>query len=136
MSTTQETNSPITRQQILDRLWQLANLSPEVTRGNINGQLKAMTMIVAIECLIPNRYNTKPQAAPALPPADYYKAKWLRDAEAGIPETEPEYADDEPEAQATVAAEQKPATTEPAGQERRLGMPEVPFIPQSNFRRR
>jgi hypothetical protein len=43
----------ISRGQILDRLWELANLSHEVSRGVIAGQIKALTMIVAIEGLIP-----------------------------------------------------------------------------------
>ncbi len=41
------------RDQILARLWELANLSHEVTRGIIAGQIKALSMIVAIEGLIP-----------------------------------------------------------------------------------
>src|ERR1700722_3707855 len=46
------------RDQILDRLWELANLSHEVTRGSIAGQVKALTMIVAIEGLIPDRRSS------------------------------------------------------------------------------
>ncbi len=42
------------RDQILDRLWELANLSPEVTRGIIAGQVRALSMIIAIEGLIPS----------------------------------------------------------------------------------
>jgi hypothetical protein len=42
------------RDQILDRLWELANLSSEATRGSITGQVKALSMIVAIEGLIPS----------------------------------------------------------------------------------
>ena len=42
------------RDQILARLWELANLSPEATRGTIAGQVKALAMIVAIEGLIPS----------------------------------------------------------------------------------
>jgi hypothetical protein len=43
------------RDQVLDRLWELANLSPETTRGSITGQVKALSMIIAIEGLIPDR---------------------------------------------------------------------------------
>jgi hypothetical protein len=43
----------LTRNQILGRLWELANLSPELTRGVIAGQVKALAMIIAIEGLIP-----------------------------------------------------------------------------------
>src|SRR5271156_6540499 len=43
------------REQVLDRLWELASMSSEMTRGSITGQVKAMSMIVAIEGLIPDR---------------------------------------------------------------------------------
>jgi hypothetical protein len=42
------------REQILDRLWELAALSSDATRGSITGQIKALSMIVAIEGLIPS----------------------------------------------------------------------------------
>src|SRR6201990_2006287 len=42
------------RDQILNRLWELATLSPEATRGSIVGQMKAIAMIAAIEGLIPD----------------------------------------------------------------------------------
>ena len=41
------------REQVLARLWEIANLSPEMTRGSVTAQVKALTMIVAIEGLIP-----------------------------------------------------------------------------------
>ena len=43
----------LSRDQILTRLWELATLSHEVTRGIIAGQIKALSMIIAIEGLIP-----------------------------------------------------------------------------------
>jgi hypothetical protein len=64
------------RDQILARLWELANLSPEATRGSIAGQMKAMAMIVAIEGLIPDRRRPQPQVQPAGPlakPSDGYQ---------------------------------------------------------------
>jgi hypothetical protein len=67
------------RDQILTRLWELATLSHEATRGIIAGQIKALSMIVAIEGLIPDRRS--PLAAqPAAPPvkADI-TAEWLRE---------------------------------------------------------
>src|SRR5271168_1409550 len=42
------------RDQVLDRLWEIAGLSPEMTRGSITGQVKAIQMIVAIEGMIPD----------------------------------------------------------------------------------
>ena len=69
------------RDQILKRLWELANLSPEVTRGIIAGQIKAMSMIIAIEGLIPGRRLSPAQTASAAPPpkAEIFKAEWLED---------------------------------------------------------
>ncbi len=61
-------NRSLARDQILDRLWQLANLSPELTRGSIAGQVKAMSMIVAIEGLILDRRLSAAHAQPASPP--------------------------------------------------------------------
>jgi hypothetical protein len=60
------------RDQILARLWELANLSPEETRGSISGQIKAMTMIATIQGLLPGRINNRqrsPAPAQLAPPA-------------------------------------------------------------------
>ena len=43
------------REQVLNRLWEIANLGPEMTRGSITGQVKALSIIVAMENFIPNR---------------------------------------------------------------------------------
>jgi hypothetical protein len=43
------------RDQVLDRLWEIATLSPEMTRGSITGQVKAISIIVAMENFIPSR---------------------------------------------------------------------------------
>jgi hypothetical protein len=73
------------RDQILARLWELATLSHEVTRGIIAGQIKALAMIAAIEGLIPSGMNARrlsPSAAqPAAPPVepDIYASKWRRE---------------------------------------------------------
>jgi hypothetical protein len=69
----------IGRDQILDRLWELATLSHEATRGIIAGQIKALSMIVAIEGLIPDRRSSPSGTQPAAPPltADIYRAAWL-----------------------------------------------------------
>src|SRR5271165_4223423 len=69
------------RDQILARLWELATLSPEATRGIIAGQIKALAMIEAIEGLIPSRTMNDRRFSPsgtqpAAPPvkADIYTA--------------------------------------------------------------
>ncbi len=70
----------IGRDQILTRLWELATLSHEVTRGIIAGQIRALAMIVAIEGLIPDRRSSPSATQPAAPPInpDIYTAEWLR----------------------------------------------------------
>jgi hypothetical protein len=71
----------IGRDQVLDRLWELANLSHEVTRGIIAGQIRALSMIVAIEGLIPDRRSSPPETQPTAPPvqAQFYKSQWNRE---------------------------------------------------------
>ena len=67
------------RDQVLARLWELANLSHEVTRGSIAGQIKAVSLIIAIEGLIPGRPSpsaTQPTAPPVN--AEIYESEWLR----------------------------------------------------------
>jgi hypothetical protein len=43
------------REQVLNRLWEIANLSPDMTRNSITGQVKALSMIIAMENFIPDR---------------------------------------------------------------------------------
>jgi hypothetical protein len=52
-----------------------------VTRGIIAGQIKALSMIVAIEGLIPDPRLSPSGTQPAAPPvnAEIYSAKWLRE---------------------------------------------------------
>jgi hypothetical protein len=97
----------LSRDQILTRLWELANLSHEVTRGIIAGQIKALSMIVAIEGLIPSGMNARrlsPSATqPAAPPveADIYASEWLRKQQ--------HHAACEEQGDAVAAAEAQPA---------------------------
>jgi len=75
--------SNLGRDQILTRLWELATLSHEATRGTIAGQIKALSMIVAIEGLIPsgkmNDRRLSSVTQPAAPPvkADIDLAAWF-----------------------------------------------------------
>ncbi len=56
------------REQVLARLWEIANLSPEMTRNSITGQVKALTLIIAIEGLIPDLRAGSAQNKPAPQP--------------------------------------------------------------------
>ncbi len=69
-----------TRDRVLARLWEIANLDPEVTRGSMSGQVKALSLIAAIEGLIPGRRPVSAQNKPAPLPvtAQIYTAAWLR----------------------------------------------------------
>ena len=75
----------LSRDQVLARLWEIANLSPEMTRGSITGQVKALSMIIAIEGLIPDRRAAAAQNKSAPPPvtAQIYTAEWLRKQQSG-----------------------------------------------------
>jgi hypothetical protein len=74
------------REQVLARLWEIANLDPEMTRNSASAQIKALSMIVAIEGLIPSAITNdrrtgsarnKSTLPPAVPQID--TAAWLRE---------------------------------------------------------
>ena len=69
------------REQVLARLWEIANLSPEMTRGSITGQVKALSMIVAMQSLIPDRHAGSSEKKSVPPPThpEIYAAAWLRE---------------------------------------------------------
>src|SRR6267154_3041303 len=98
----------LSRDQILDRLWELATLSHEVTRGTIAGQIKALAMIVAIEGLIPDRRLSPSAAQPVAPPVepDIYIAPWLRKQQHQAASEEPGVP--------VAAAKAPPAAPQPA----------------------
>ena len=81
------------REKVLDRLWELASLGPEITRGSITGQVKAMSMIVAIEGLIPDRRAGSAEKKPASALTNLYTGPQtnpaLEEDGPGIPEAEP-----------------------------------------------
>jgi hypothetical protein len=74
----------LSRGQVLARLWQIANLDAEVTRGSMSAQIKALSMIVAIEGLIPNRLSDRRavsaqnKSVPPPFPAQIDTAHWRR----------------------------------------------------------
>jgi hypothetical protein len=70
----------IGRDKLLAHLWHLATLPPEVTRGNINGQLKATAMFASFAGLIPEA----PAAHPEQPSvkAHIYHPPWFGEQQA------------------------------------------------------
>ena len=53
------------REKVLARLWDIADLDPETTRNSASAQIKALAMIVAIEGLIPSRTTNDRRAVSA-----------------------------------------------------------------------
>ena len=98
------------RQKVLDRLWEIAALPAEVTRGSITGQVKAISMIMAIEGLIPDRRAGSAQRNPVPPPVepDIYKAQWLRQQEGETIDPHPGTALFEEEAEPGLAEPEPP----------------------------
>ncbi len=68
------------RERVLDRLWEIADLSPETTRGSVTGQVKALTIIVAMQNLIPDRRTiaAEKKSPIATNPPQIYQSAWLR----------------------------------------------------------
>ncbi len=84
------------REQVLNRLWELANLSPEMTRSSITGQVKAISMIVAMLNFIPDRraLSAEKNSAPAPAQAQIYASAWLRKQPAATIDPQPTPAEE------------------------------------------
>ena len=85
------------REQVLARLWEIANLSPEMTRGSITGQVKALSMIVAMQNFIPDRpavdrlaTSSEKKSAPATTHPQIYAAAWPAPQQASTIEPQPD----------------------------------------------
>ena len=110
----------IGREQVLVRLWEIANLSPEMTRGSVTAQVKALTMIVAIEGLIPSKTNDRRaissgQNSAPRPKADIYPSAWPREQQekTTVPQPSPDVVRDEEEPGAPDSAPGTPAEAPP-----------------------
>jgi hypothetical protein len=102
------------REQVLARLWEIANLSPEMTRGGITGQVKALSMIVAMQNFIPDRLavsrlavSSEKKSPPAPTQPQIYAAAWRQQA-------------------TTIDPQPSPA---PAQEDDRPGVPACPGVP-------
>jgi hypothetical protein len=97
------------REQVLERLWEIANLSPETTRGSVTGQVKALTMIIAMENFIPGRraVAAENKSTPA-PTAQIYTAAWRRAQQATTIDPQPSPSPAEQEDQKEDLAEREP----------------------------
>jgi hypothetical protein len=123
------------RDQVLARLWELANLSHEVTRGIIAGQIRALSMIVAIEGLIPTRRVSPAVTQPTAPPveAPFYKSQWLRQQQDQAADKDP--GDTVAPNEAQPGAHQVPEPQPPPPPEQHHPSPANPFtIPDGRMR--
>jgi hypothetical protein len=70
----------LSRDRVLARLWEIADLAPEKTRNGLSAQVKALSLIIAIEGLIPDRRAVAAQSKPTPPPVDppFYVSEWMR----------------------------------------------------------
>ena len=82
----------LNRERVLARLWQIADLAPEMTRNSASAQVKALSMIVAIEGLIPDRraVSAPNKPAPPLVTPPFYVSEWMRNQQ--IPQAQEEAA--------------------------------------------
>jgi hypothetical protein len=95
------------REQVLARLWEIANLSPEMTRGSITGQVKALSMIVAMQNFIPDRRagSSEKKSAPAPDQPQIFAAAWRAPQQATTIDPQPDPpAQQEQEDEPTVPA--------------------------------
>ena len=92
----------LSRERVLARLWEIADLDPEMTRNSASAQMKAIAMIVAIEGLIPDRHvdrravSSEKKTAP--PPNEQIDtAAWLREQQGKtiVPQPSPDLVRDE-----------------------------------------
>ena len=79
------------REQVLNRLWEIANLSPEMTRGSVTGQVKALSMIVAMENFIPDRraVSSEKKSRPGTRLPQIYASAWRREQQATTIDPQP-----------------------------------------------
>src|SRR6201992_1980400 len=75
----------LNRDRVLARLWQIADLGPEMTRNSASAQVKALSMIIANERMIPERRAVGAQNNPAPPPVDppFNVSEWVRNGQDG-----------------------------------------------------
>ena len=135
------------REQVLNRLWELANLGPAMTRSSITGQVKAISIIVAMQNLIPDRraVSAEKKSAPAPVNAQIYQSAWLRKQQAAThattndpqPNPAPAQQEDPPAcpgpASGSAAEAYDPVPSQPAFAHRvplADGLP--PYVPQCN----
>jgi hypothetical protein len=129
------------RDQVLDRLWEIARLDTEKTRNSASAQVKALSLIIAIEGLVPNRHDgrravsAQNQPAPSPVAAQFYKSAWNRTQQNGEPQPPSAQEDVQGEAAsqpASGATDAPVSAPEPAPDPSRPTLsPYMRFVPDS-----
>ena len=104
----------LSRERVLTRLWQIADLDIEKTRNSATAQMKALSMIVALEGLLPDRRAAaaeKKADPPTFP--NVYQSDWMREQNArDAAQAGADTATDSP-VQGTVTSKQIAADPDP-----------------------
>jgi hypothetical protein len=131
----------LVRDRVLARLWQIADMDPEKTRNGASAQVKALSMIIAIEGLIPPRTTNDRRAAapenqsappPVVPP--FYVSAWARTQQNGDtanPEPSPDPAEEEAPQEAVTEAQ--PPTEELSSSSRPVVEASLPRVPMADY---
>jgi hypothetical protein len=109
----------LVRDRVLARLWQIADMDPEMTRNSASSQVKALSMIIAIEGLIPPRTTNdrravaaENQSAPPPVVPTFYVSAWARtqqNGETAGSEASPDPAEEEAPQEAVTEVQSAPA---------------------------
>ena len=124
----------LSRNRVLARLWEIADLAPEMTRGSASAQVKALSMIIAIEGLIPDRraLSAKNKPAPPLTYPPFYVSEWMRtrqDGQSVDPEPSPAQEEAVLEAQSAPSPDPTPKEELSSRPELRRSVVEGPAVP-------
>jgi hypothetical protein len=128
----QETGEPrrftVSRDQVLNRLWEIGNMDPERTRNSMSAQVKAISIIVAIEGLIPLRRAVPAQnkPAPSSEAHNFYKSAWNRPEDAENVGPQPPETPAQVQSQdedAAPATQSEPVPTPDPGESSYFGTP-------------
>ena len=107
----------LSRGRVLARLWEIADLAPEQTRNGMSAQVKALSMIIAMEGLIPDRRSARravsAQNVPAPTPdhSGFYTPAWMRTQKDGDPQPPPAQEGASPETQSAPQGADDPVPT-------------------------
>jgi hypothetical protein len=120
------------RERVLARLWKIADLDPEMTRNSASAQMKAISLIVAIEGLIPTRSrdgsaHSRQQPDTSSVAEGFYKAAWMRQQQEPTGDAPPAPA------QPQAAPDLQPVAETPAAPPPAAASANCPRVPGAAF---